>query len=482
MNLQLVVNQAQQIHQQGTTLLKQKDPLAHQYLNKAKDLYEQVLNVEFKNPDVLFLYGTTLMQMGRSGAAMAFFEKVLSMDPNSTRSWNNLGACYRQENYREEALNLYVHGLRIKAEPDLFANMCAAWVNEGHPENGIPFGRVCLTLNPTHPQGLWNLGLLLMENGEYEEGFALYNRGFETGDRVERFYVDKNGNDPKWMPDPSELKPTDTLVLWGEQGIGDELLFSTFVPCLKDKCNIILDVHPRLVDTFKRTFPWVKGIYPTRKTTPEWAKDYEITYKQAMGSLPAWFHKDRAKYSGMHKADPKLVKEYKNILYKLHGSKRPIIGVHWAGGTKKTRTDLRSLPLSAFAPLLKEDAIYVSFQYTPDADKEVGALFKEHGITVWHINDIVKDFNYDRTVALAEAVDLMITVNTSIAHVCGVIGKKCWTLTPWGHAWRYGKRDEFMPFYKTVRNYHQHAENDWSQVFPKVHEDLKEFIKSWRGK
>ena len=420
------------------------------------------------------------MQMGKSGAAMPFFEKILLGDPEDVRSWNNLGACFRQENHREEALQLYRKGMQVKVEPDLLANMTAAWVNEGAPEKGIPFGRVCLEIKPDHPQGLWNLGLLLMENGEYEEGFALYNRGFETGDRVERFYTNKDGNDPKWLQHPDQLKKDDVVVLWGEQGIGDELLFSTFVPCLKDRCQVILDVHPRLEAIFKRTFPWAK-VYPTRKGIPEWAKNEKIDYKQAMGSLPAWFHEQRATHSGQTKPNKELSEKYKKILYKLHGSKKPIIGLHWVGGTKKTRTDLRSVNLENFLPFLQEDAIYVSFQYTEDADKEVGNLLNNHGIKVYHFNDIVTDFNYDKTVALADAVDLMISVNTSIIHVCGAIGKECWTLTPWGHAWRYGRRDEYVPFYKTVKNYHQEKENDWTVPFQRIGQDLKKFM-SERGK
>ena len=82
--------------------------------------------------------------------------------------------------------------------------------------------------------------------------------------------------------------------------------------------------------------------------------------------------------------------------------------------------------------------------------------------------------------ALAAACDLVICVNTSIVHVRGSMDKPCWTLTPHGHAWRYGKKDEFNPFYNSVKQYHQNEGQEWSTVIKVVEKDLKRFIRSFK--
>jgi ADP-heptose:LPS heptosyltransferase len=344
-----------------------------------------------------------------------------------------------------------------------------------------------MALQPDHRQGRWNLGLLLLEDKQYEEGFKLYAEGFETGERIIRSYKDSRGYEAKfWKGEDLSGK---TIVLHGEQGVGDELLFLQFVPEFikaNPDCTLVLDTHPRLCAAVQRSFPDLKHIFNTRKSreTPEWNSELRVDYKDGLGSLPRWYHSKRRKNAGWLVPDAERVQKYRLVLDTIKKStgreNKPVIGIAWSGGKKKTRVDLRSIPLGKWGPILEQDATFVSLEYLPGAEKVTGEILKDTGITVHHWPDVTEDPDYDETIALAAACDLVVCVNTSLVHVRGALDLPCWTLTPHGHAWRYGKKDKINPFYNSVTQYHQDDNTDWDYVIKKVSTDLKDYIRRFK--
>jgi ADP-heptose:LPS heptosyltransferase len=341
-------------------------------------------------------------------------------------------------------------------------------------------------MKPDHKQGSWNLGLLYLENKEYGTGFTHYAHGFFTGERIVRSYLNKEGKEADfWVGQNLDGK---TIVLHGEQGIGDELLFLQFVPEFKKAhpdTRIVLDVHPRLCAAIQRSFPDIQDIFPTRKTSPEWNTVLRVDYKDGIGSLPKWYHASRRKNAGWLKNDAQLAEKYRlwveGIQKKFGQTGKPIIGVAWTGGRKKTRTDLRSIPLNEWEPILKQDATFISLDYNPGAELQTGSFWKEHGVPVHHWPDVVEDQDYEHTLALAGVCDLVICINTSIVHVRGSMDLPCWTLTPHGHAWRYGKKDRINPFYNSVIQYHQDDGQRWDIVINKVAKDLNRYLHNFKG-
>ncbi len=327
--------------------------------------------------------------------------------------------------------------------------------------------------------------LNLVENKEYEEGFNLYQQGFKTGERIVRPYLNKDGGQAEFW-EGEDLKGK-SIVFHGEQGVGDELLFLQFIPEFvkaHPDTHLVLDVHPRLCSMIQRSFPDISDIFPTRKTKPEWNESIRVDYKDGLGSLPKWYHSARRKNSGWLKPDEYLTGCYEDVIKEIQATSgqigRPVIGIAWSGGKKKTRVDLRSIPLPEWRPILEQDATFISLEYWPDAEQETSKLLKNHGLYLHHWPDVVEDQDYEHTVALAAACDLVICVNTSIVHVRGSMDKPCWTLTPHGHAWRYGKKDEFNPFYNSVKQYHQNEGQEWSSVIKVVEKDLKRFIRNFK--
>src|SRR5574343_1274456 len=211
---------ALKFHAQASEFLKAKSPGWEKPLHEARKRYIDLLN---NNPDdcqIMFMLGTSFLQTGESSLGWMILQRVAELRPDFMDVYNNLGACYRQEHHNDRARECYFKALEISPnEPDVLANICALCVNEGEPETGIPYGEKCLETKPDHPQGTWNLGLLYLEAERYQEGFDLYAKGFDTGDRIERFYTDSRGKSAEWWLGQEDTQDK-TIVLFDEQGQG----------------------------------------------------------------------------------------------------------------------------------------------------------------------------------------------------------------------------------------------------------------------
>lgn len=479
---------ASQWHQRFIDMIQLKGQVdvkdAARTAQTAEDIYLNLLNTDYKDSRVVYQLATLYMQTNRNGLAIHLLSPLCQTGAAAGHpmqaAWNNLGAAFRNEHCNAEARFAFEQALSEGDSTEVLTNLAALWVNEGTPERGIPYARRALAIDPAHPQAQWNLGLLLLEAHEYQEGFSLYANGFNTGERIIRHYKNKSGAEaPYWQGEDLSDK---TIVLHGEQGIGDELLFLQFVTPLREEfpsARIILDVHPRLISAIQRSFPEIPDIFPTRKSAPEWNEVLRVDYKDGVGSLPMRYHSQRKKHAGWLKPDPVLVEFYKNCIAGIQETSgeigRKVIGVAWHGGKKKTRTDLRSISLDEMLPILEEDATFISLQYIPGAEKGVSELLDKEGAYLHHWPDVVEDFNYDHSIALAAACDLVITVNTSIVHACGSMGHPCWTLTPFGCAWRYGTKGEDVPFYNSVRQFRKKEGETWEPVVQAVKRALVGF-------
>jgi hypothetical protein len=153
------------------------------------------------------------------------------------------------------------------------------------------------------------------------------------------------------------------------------------------------------------------------------------------------------------------------------------VGVSWTGGTKKTRTDLRSLPIDALVPILeaRADVEWFSLQYTPDAAREVCGLEERTGIRIAHWPGWVECFDYDRTASFVASLDLVITVCTTVHHLGGALGVPTWTLVPSRPSWRYRRDGDRLPWYDSVRLFRQERDGDWAGPIDRIARELVDF-------
>lgn len=443
----------------------QKD-LQENNLPEAEAGFNWLLDRKRDNPDLIFYVATCLMKRGFSGVAEILLKKALELDPSGVSTWNNLGALLKDDNRMDEADAAFKKAIEIypadgdpKERSSMWSNLATVYVNAGNPQKAIEYAEKAVGLDENNQQARWNRGLARLEMGQWKGGWEDYERGFDGSKRKDKIYpVDL----PRW--DGTEGK---TVVVYGEQGIGDEIMFASMLGDLSKKVEVIYDAHPRLADIMRTSFPEMP-IYGTRKETDlPWFDFHKPDYKMSIASLGKFFRNKKEDFprTPYLKADKDLSLGYADKLSKY---KKLKIGISWKGGYKATRKDLRTIPLENWRPIFMLDADFFSLQYTNNAKLEIDEFCGNSDIKIHHWQDMIDD--YDLTAAFVDNLDLIISIPTSIVHLAGAMGKECLCLTQSQPSWSFGVEGE-MPWYGSVKLFRQ-VGDDWDSVIKNVYEEL----------
>lgn len=420
------------------------------------------LNTDFWNAEALFMLGSALMSQGQNGVGAvltsAAIDAMAATGKSFPEAMTNLGAAYKAEHQDEAALKVWIDALNCERLPieraKIMTNISGLFVNAGCPEKAVPWCERALDEDPNAWGAQTNRGMAYLEMGRWREGWAGFAYTYLTGDRQRRAYKEL----PEW-----DGKPGRKVIVFGDQGIGDEIYFAN---CLPDLIGIservILDCHPRLTRLFERSFPAVE-VHGTRKhlSDLEWVPASDADSVIGLADLPRFFRNRDEEWSGR----PYLLPS------PWEGERTPLrIGVSWTGGSKRTHQERRSLPLEALAPIIeaRPDAQWFSLQYTPNAAREVCELEERTGIRVAHYPGWVECFDYDRTASFVASLDLVITVCTTVHHAGGALGIPTWTLVPHGCSWRYGGGTDRLPWYGSAKLYRQDEDGDWSGPIERI--------------
>lgn len=449
--------------------------------------FNALLNVNPRHPLVTFMLGTIYSMTGRSGSAIAMLEKAIEYGALGPGPWINLGNTWKQEHDDEQAKTCFemglkqpkevtVNGQRIATwlagdEASLLQGLASLYINAGEPDECIKWAERALEAEPGSRFALWNRGLAYLEKGNWRDGFYWYDKaGFMTGggkpaERKLKTY----GGLPMWQGQPDQR-----VICYGEQGVGDEVMFASIIPDLIAMSReVIIDGDKRLEGLFKRSFPGCK-VFTTSGLDDEspWRKDVEADCVVSMGSLGRYFRKKDADFP----KTPYLIPSPERTAYwqarLARISDRPKVGISWVGGTKKTRVDYRSIRPEVLYPLLDLDCEFISLQYHDWAADECVRMGNDVGKTIWHWGPTAKGVDYDDTAGLLAALDLVITVNTSVLHLAGAVGAPTLCLTPHAPAWRYGVSGP-NPWYGSVKTLRQKRGETWEPVVEKACEIVR---------
>ena len=465
-----------------TSVLMLEHP-GDEQLAAAAGYCEELLRADRENAGAIFLIATVYLKAGKHGLAENLYMRALQLAPDMPEIYNNLGSIYQLEGRTAEALEAFSKTQEL--DPDnneALGNLASVYVNNHTPDKAIELADRLLEREPDNNDAIWNRGLAYLEKGMWDEGWKAYRhglnlRGTASGVRKYRDY----GGLPYWDGTPDQ-----TVIVYGEQGVGDEILGYSMLPDLiAHGVRPILETHPRLVNIARNSFDEAFPIYGTRK-----GEESEITW-------PKWHNADAripiiglAEYfRGGNMADwperkPYLKPDIANKeRIRRQFDERPVVGISWAGGTLPTRADLRSLSMSQIHPLLAEfqDRInWVSLQYDPAEQMGfygplVAGFTKDTGVNLAHDSTLINDLDICYP-ALLPACDLVISVNTSVVHACGAFGVPCWALTPWRAAWRYQLEGNHMPWYGGhVEVMRQDETESWTPVLNRV----KQYLSDW---
>lgn len=437
-----------------------------------------------------FYMGCFFYKTGSPAVASVLFTRAIELD-DLAMVYSNLGACLRRMNLHEDGLRaLEVAIEKAPNAGEALVNLGAMYVNEGCPELGIPHLERARALGEAAGKQehgtIWNLGLLYLEAGRFAEGFDCYRTGVVVQRELRKFGAEKHG-----LPEPKRLDPEDersgkTLIVYGEQGLGDELMYGTMLKeAQADFREVIFECHPRLEALHRRAHPGLK-IFPTRKDEYiEWPVTEHLIadYKCPIGDLGALYRRSAEAFLKPHnlhlyrgrKAD---WGEYREALEVLAEGK-PIVGLATRGGVMQTARTYRTIRAPELDRLMREtEAVFVALDYDDIMDMAtyVAEKYGEHRLRWWPA--IGQHWDFFHLADLIQATDMTVTVCQSAAHLSAGLGHPTRVLVPKRCAWRYAKApgipDDSWCWYphpkvKLVRQQHS---DSWAGALDEVIEDI----------
>jgi tetratricopeptide (TPR) repeat protein len=426
--------------------------------DEAEKIYIKLLEQNHDNAGLLATLGTLYVQTEKQGLGIHLLEAAVKGGLKQTDVYTNLGLAYKNSGQIKKAREYFDESVKDDPSPEALANYSGLLIESGNDAGCKDYCERALKINPQLPLAHWNLALCLLSEGAWDRAWEEHDWGLKTqGIREDRVVL----NVPVW-----DGKAPGTVLVYGEQGIGDEIMFASMLPDLLKTNKIVFECYHRLENLFKAAFPGVP-IYGTREDKEvAWAYDHTIDYRIPIGSLGQFYRRSRESFPGT----PYLKSE------SLPKGDKFRVGISWiGGGAKQGRVVKRSVPLSWWKTILEIPNVeFVSLQYT-NSNEEID-LVNALGYDIKKFKE-VKEKDYYETAKLVKSCDLVISVCTSVIHLAGALGVPCWVMTPKYPAWRY-QNTGGMPWYRSVRLYRSPSvEMDgWPAVIGRIGIDLEELV------
>jgi tetratricopeptide (TPR) repeat protein len=385
---------------------------------RAADCFRRFIELRPENADGYFCLANAQQRLGQHEDAVALYRKSVELNAGDSPAWNNLGKALTELNRLPAALTA--------------------------------FGRA-LALEPGSALARRNRALALLKSGRWEEGWRDYE--WRRSNLISRPYPQ-----PKWN---GEAIPQKTLLIYAEQGLGDSIQFVRFVPPARARvARVILECQPPLKRLFEHG-GFADSVIAVGENPPPF--DTQV----ALGSLP-----------GISRATPENTsgRAYLPVPAGAGFSPPPgarrHVGLVWAGNATYERDAERSLPFEQIKPILQvADVTFFSFQaVVPARDEDCFRTCPQVVDLAKHLHDF-----YD-TAALAAQMDLIISVDTAVAHLAGAMGKPVWLLLPFAPDWRWLLERADTPWYQTTRLFRQRQSGDWRTTVLQVADELSQFM------
>ena len=432
-------------------------------LAQAEQVYLQILATDSQQPDSLHLLGVVAFQTGRSDEALALIQKAIAVKGNAAAYHSNLGNVLQSQGRLAEAGACYQRALLLKPDsPEVYVNLGNIFKEQGQIDSSLTCFRRALALNPELADAAAAEANMLLLKGDFAQGWIGTERRWDTAD------FDTPKRDYPWPRWNGEKLPVGQLLIWGEQGIGDEIMFAGLIPdVIRARASCVIDCDPRLRTLFARSFPEAVAV---SGFVDDAHSEFEIAAHLPSGSLPGLFRTSTAAFGATTSpylaADPLQQAE----LRVRYSDGRKIVGLAWYTANKKTGRN-RSIDLSLLAPLFALPGVrWVSLQYGIHDVLEKQAAAANVPILV--DRDVDQLTNIDTFAAQIRAMDLVITIDNSTAHLAGALGVPTWVLLPFAPNWRWQLERSDSPWYPSMRLFRQTKEGDWQSVVQDVKDAL----------
>lgn len=401
--------------------------------------------------------------------AQAAYQRALELEPDFAAACTNLGLLYlSQLGDPYNAQRLFERAIDLDSSSVAAqANLGLALDEQGRVDAALAHYQKLIAAYPAESEYRWNRGLALLGSGDYARGW----------DDYEMRNARATGTAPRAFPYPvwqgGELPGGAALLVYGEQGIGDEIMFASCVADLVTRgMHCVIECDMRLAAVFARSFTAARVHGAARDGDRSWlALHPDIGMQISIGSLPRLLRRGAAdfpRHAGYLRADPGRVTAWRTRL--AGEAAGHTVGIAWSGGTAKTRRDLRSVPLHEFAPLFKVPQI-TCVNLQRDAGPALKEMASVHGVEVLNFDAVLDDV--DEMAALLQALDGVITADNTVAHLAGALGRPTWVMLPHHADWRWQQTSPASSWYPSLTLCRQPRTGDWAAVMASVIAGLK---------
>jgi Flp pilus assembly protein TadD/ADP-heptose:LPS heptosyltransferase len=418
-------------------------------------------------PDAVRTLAALLQLQGRHDQALAYAQSVTAARPDHGEGWMALGDSLANLGRQDEALAAYGTAMGDGTLAFLALVRTGLMLGAlGRGEAAIAAFDKAIAMDPQAAEPRHQRGLLRLAMQDFAAGWD----DWEARWRSERFVAAARGIVPRPIVPMLAVGPSaeslagKRVLLMGEQGVGDQIMFASMIPDLaRIAASVECVCEPRLVRLLSASFDGVSVLEPKDAKIDTDVIDVLL----AMGSLGSAFRRDARNFPGTPYLRPRdAVREH--WAERLGPKTRRLrIGVSWRGGVAATRTHARSLSLDQLAPVLDlADCEFVSLQYG-DVAAEV-ASFNAGRDNPLRIFPRAEIDDFEDLAGLVANLDLVVSVQTTLVHLCGAIGQTCLTLVPHTPEWRDGAQGPTMPWYRSVRLFRQARHGAWDRVIAEV--------------
>lgn len=437
-------------------------------LDEAVDAFDGALLIDPNHIDALIASGVCQLDMGEFLAAEARFRRALALDGNDAGAWTNLGIalCARTDDPdNEAALQAFEHARRLESESgetvNNIVNLGSHLRNIGRNQAAIDLYDRSLATAPSAGAHT-NYAHSLLASGRLLEGWTHYEFRWLQEPLLS---LRPNFRQPAWNGQDLHDK---TILLRTEQGFGDAIQFIRYAPRLKALgATVLLRVAQGFAD-FARGFPGVDTVLDPSDPTPQF--DFYLH----LLSLPRVFGTDLKSVPANIPyicADPARVERWGRRVGADSATLK--VGIVWAGSPAHSADRYRSMSLQALAPLGLVDGVsYYSLQKGPREDE---ARNPPDALPLVNLGSELADFS--DTAAAISHLDLVICVDTAVAHLAGAMGKPVWMMVPQPADWRWLEDREDSPWYPSMRLFRQSKRGYWDDVVQHVRTALQQLVR-----
>jgi Tfp pilus assembly protein PilF len=426
---------------------------------QALPLYDQAIALSPTHAEAHYKRANALRLLGRPHEAIAAYDEAIRHKPDYAYAYCNRGTVQRALGLLDAAAASFDQAITL-APSDAVAHSNRALLMQDsfRWDEAIASYNSAIAINPEHADAQYNRGLLSLFLADFATGWPGFEWRWSHAERLKIGQV-RNFSQPLWLGD--EPLAGKRLLIHNEQGLGDTIQFSRYATlCAAQGATVILEAQKSLLGVLET----LKG--PTEliaRDSPLPSFDYHcpimslpLAFNTTLDTIPA--------APGYLRADANLIARWETLL----GEKtRPRVGLVWSGNSNNTIDRQRSIPLADWIPHLPAGIDYYCLQ-RDIRDADYDAL---EDSDIFLFEDELMDFK--GTAALCECMDLVLSVDTSLLHLSGALGKRTWLLLSHVPDWRWMRDREDTPWYPSVKLYRQPAPGDWKSVFSRIAADMR---------